>query len=379
MVAIIVAGSAIAAFTCLILLTKRPLADSDAVAAAFMLLLALPMLEKLLLDGSVALPFLGFSLFSGAPLTFGPFLYLYARSVINPGSLRRLRSLFHFLPFLVSVGIAVVASLNRPAKTSVSPAGGTFPDPGATIISILMVISFLAYTLKIVAMLRVHAKGIPDYFSHDSIAINLRWLGWITFGFFLAYAMAILGELAFTSQDGSNLRDAMILRDIGTLFFAVIFGFCAIKQPIIFKPPMGTVPEPELPVIEDAPARKYEKSGLGNDEALALLARLEERMLSAKPWLDVDLTIEDLALALGVKRHHLTQVINDRLGKNFYRYVNEYRVEEVKRIIALGEAERLSILGVAFNSGFNSKSAFNEAFKSIIGRTPSEYRKSVRP
>ena len=362
MFAIIIAGSAIAAFACLLLLTKRPLADSDAVAAVFLLILALPMLEKLILDGSIALPYLGFSLFSGSPLAFGPFLYLYARSVISPGSSQGPRRLLHFLPFLASVVVFLAMGLSRPA----------------TILDILIVISFLAYTLRIVALLRAHAKGIPDYFSRDSIAINLRWLGWLTLGFFLAYAMVILGEF-ISGPGGSRVPNTTILRDAGTLFFAVLFGFCAIKQPAIFKAPMGEVPAPWLPGLEEAPARKYERSGLRDDEAAALLARLEERMLSAKPWLDPDLTIEDLALALGVQRHHLTQIINERLGKNFFRYVNEHRVEEVKRRIASGEAERLSILGVALDAGFNSKSAFNEAFKGIMGSTPSEYRKSVRP
>ena len=170
MFAIIIAGSAIAAFACLLLLTMRPLADSDAVAAVFLLILALPMLEKLILDGSIALPYLGFSLFSGSPLAFGPFLYLYARSVISPGSSQGPRRLLHFLPFLASVVVFLAMGLSRPA----------------TILDILIVISFLAYTLRIVALLRAHAKGIPDYFSRDSIAINLRWLGWLTLGFFLA-------------------------------------------------------------------------------------------------------------------------------------------------------------------------------------------------
>ena len=362
MLAIIIAGSAIAAFACLLLLAKRPLADSDAVAAVFLLILALPMLEKLILDGSIALPYLGFSLFSGSPLAFGPFLYLYARSVISPGSSQGPRRLLHFLPFLASVVVFLAMGLSRPA----------------TILDILIVISFLAYTLRIVALLRAHAKGIPDYFSRDSIAINLKWLGWLTLGFFLAYAMVILGEFTFPGPGGSRVPNTTILRDAGTLFFAVLFGFCAIKQPAIFKTGIRKVPEPGLPGMEELVAKKYEKSGLVKKEAATLLARLEERMLSAKPWLDPDLTIEDLALALGVQRHHLTQIINERLGKNFYRFVNEYRVGEVKRKIALGEAERLSILGVALDAGFNSKSAFNEAFKGIVGSTPSEYRKSVR-
>lgn len=379
MLAIITAGSAIAAFTCLLLLTKRPFADSDATAAAFLLLLALPMLEKLLLAGNIKLPNLGFSLFSGAPLAFGPFLYLYARSVITPGSPRSPRSLLHFLPFVASVGIALVIGLNRPAMSTTRPTDGAGQDPGLMIFSILMVVSFLAYTMRIIAMLRAHAKGIPDYFSRDSIAINLRWLGWLTLGFFLAYAVVIVGEFAFSGPGGSLVPDARVMRDAGTLFFAVVFGFCAIKQPVLFKPHRGEAPEPELAGPEDVPAMKYEKSGLGEKEAAALLTRLEEHMQSAKPWLDADLTIEDLALSLGVPRHHLTQVINDRLRRNFYRYVNECRVEEVRRKIALGEAERLSILGVALDAGFNSKSAFNEAFKGILGCTPSEYRKSVRP
>jgi len=362
MLAIIIAGSAIAAFTCLLLLAKRPLENSDVIAAAFMLLLTLPMLEKLLLDGSIKLPYLGFSLFSGSPLAFGPFLYLYARSVITPGSPRTPHLLIHFLPFLASIVVFLAMGLSRPA----------------TILDILIVISFLTYTLRIVALLRAHAKCIQDYFSHDSIAINLRWLGWLTLGFFLAYAMVILGEF-ISGPGGSQVPDARVMRDAGTLFFAVVFGFCAIKQPVLFKAGIRKSPEPGLPGMEELPARKYEKSGLVEKEAATLLARLEERMLSAKPWLDPDLTIEDLALALGVQRHHLTQIINERLGKNFYRFVNEFRVGEVKRKIALGEAERLSILGVALDAGFNSKSAFNEAFKGIMDCTPSEYRKSVRP
>jgi len=378
MVAIIIAGSAIAAFACLLLLAKRPRADSDAVASAFMLFLVVPMLEKLLLAGDIRIPYLGFSLLSGSPVAFGPFLYLYARSVIDPRSLRWPRPLLHFMPFLASVGVFLATGLRQPAMGMDGSTGGAFLGPWPTIIDLLMVVSFLAYTVKTVAMLRAHAKGIRDYFSRDSIAINLRWLGSITLGFFVAFATAILGELAFSGRSGSRIPDVTVLRDAGTLFFAVVFGFCAIKQPVLFKEGPRKAPEPGLSGIEESPARKYEKSGLRDDEAVALLGRLEERMRAARPWLDPDLTIEDLARALGVPRHHITQVINGKLGKNFYRYINEYRVDEVKRKVALGEAERLSILGVALDSGFNSKSSFNEAFKGIMGSTPSEYRKSVR-
>jgi AraC-like DNA-binding protein len=235
------------------------------------------------------------------------------------------------------------------------------------------------YTAKILILLRKHDRSIPDYFSQDTLAINLKWLGWITAAFFLAYMLVIGWTQLIPVSSGSPLPEASLIREIATVFFIVVFGFCAIKQPLLFKARSDDSGESETGGIEDPSVRKYEKSGLKERNALEYLAALEGYMRSRKPWLDPDLTIEDVASALEIQKHYITQIINERLGKNFYRYVNEYRVEEVKRKIASGEAERLSILGVALDSGFNSKSAFNEAFKSIIGSTPSEYRKSVRP
>ena len=379
MVTIIAAGSAIAAFACLLLLTKRERADSDVIASIFMLLLALPMLEKLLLAGIIKLPYLGFSLFSGAPLAFGPFLYLYARSVINPHSQRRARPLLHFLPFLVSIGALVVPGATIRGGTSTGlMAKSPFP-PGFTLLDILMVLSFVIYTAKIFNLLRKHDKSILDYFSQDTLAINLKWLGWITAAFFLAYMLVIWQAQVFPVPNGSMDPDASVIREIATVFFIVVFGFCAIRQPLLFKASSDHSGDSAAGGIEDPGVRKYEKSGLKEGDAVKYLAALEDYMRSRKPWLDPDLTIEDVASSLAIQKHYITQVINERLGKNFYRYVNEYRVEKVKRKIASGDAEQLSILGVALDAGFNSKSSFNEAFKSIMDCTPSEYRKSVRP
>jgi AraC-like DNA-binding protein len=379
LVAVIVSGSAIAVFACLLLLTKRPLADSDLIASVFILLLTLPMAEKLLLAGSIELPYLGFRLFSGAPLAFGPFLYLYARSVINPHLKRRARPLLHFLPFLASIGALMLPGATMRGENSAASMVEVPTFPLFTLLDIFIVLSFVIYTAKIFIMLRAHDKSIPDYFSKDSLAINLKWLGWITASFFVAYMLVIGWSQVFPGSSGIQVPEASLIRDIATVFFIVVFGFCAIKQPLLFKASPDDSGDSAAGGIEDPGLRKYEKSGLKEREALEYLAALEDYMRSRKPWLDPDLTIDDVASALAIQKHYITQIINERLGKNFYRYVNEYRVEEVKLKIASGEAERLSILGVALDAGFNSKSAFNEAFKGIMGSTPSDYRKSVRP
>ena len=95
-----------------------------------------------------------------------------------------------------------------------------------------------------------------------------------------------------------------------------------------------------------------------------------------KPYLNPDLTIQDLSDTLDISRHHITQVINEQLKKNFYMFVNEFRVEEAKQRMADQHNDHLTMLAIAYDSGFNSKSGFNSIFKRVTGLTPSQYRKS---
>ena len=86
-----------------------------------------------------------------------------------------------------------------------------------------------------------------------------------------------------------------------------------------------------------------------------------------------ELLINDLAAKLDIHPNYLSQVINEKEGKNFYEFVNSYRLKEFKRLIALPEYKRFTLLSVAFECGFNSKSSFNRYFKKETGQTPSQY------
>jgi AraC-like DNA-binding protein len=93
-----------------------------------------------------------------------------------------------------------------------------------------------------------------------------------------------------------------------------------------------------------------------------------------RPFTDGDLTIQKLAAQLSVPSHHLSQVINERLNQTFSDFINSYRVEEAKRRLLDPAAKHLSILGIAEEVGFNSKSSFNSVFKKHTNMTPSEFR-----
>ncbi len=103
--------------------------------------------------------------------------------------------------------------------------------------------------------------------------------------------------------------------------------------------------------------------------------KLKNYMAKKKPYLDPDLNLPQLAGDLNIPSHYLSQVINQNTGHNFYDFINHYRIEEVKNRIVDPAYQKYSILGIAYDAGFNSKSAFNRVFKKITGQTPTHFKK----
>jgi AraC-like DNA-binding protein len=132
----------------------------------------------------------------------------------------------------------------------------------------------------------------------------------------------------------------------------------------------------ELNPVLNAPASKsrYEKSSL-DDAAMNKYETMLNRFVEkSKIYLNAELSLEELAVQVKIPKHHLTQVLNDCIKKNFYVYINEYRIQEaVKRLKNI--KNDVNILSLAYDCGFNSKSSFNNYFKKLTGYTPSAYRK----
>jgi len=98
----------------------------------------------------------------------------------------------------------------------------------------------------------------------------------------------------------------------------------------------------------------------------------------SRPYLNPDLTLPQLATEIGISTHLLSQVINEHFKLNFFDFINQYRVEAFKEKIVNSKYGNYSILGIALECGFNSKSAFNRIFKKYTGLTPSQYKESIR-
>lgn len=120
---------------------------------------------------------------------------------------------------------------------------------------------------------------------------------------------------------------------------------------------------------------RYERSKIRNVNAAAIAETLEQTMTGQRLYADEDLTLSDLAAVAGIHPAQLSELLNNVMGMDFRRYVNEFRVNEAKSLL-LEEPER-SALDIGYTVGFNSKTAFNRNFKAIAGLTPTEYREAA--
>ena len=137
-------------------------------------------------------------------------------------------------------------------------------------------------------------------------------------------------------------------------------------------------PQPELVEVEletsTEPKKKYEKSALSEEVEDAVLAKLTRLLDAEKPYLDSDLSLPKLAGRLDTSPHHLSQLLNDRLGQNFFDWLATHRITEAQRLLNDAATAHLKIDEIAERVGYNSPSAFHTAFKRLTNQTPAQFR-----
>jgi AraC-like DNA-binding protein len=363
-------------------LTRRENAAANRILAGTMAAFALFLVESVLyVDGHYHdFPFL-IGISQPVVYIFGPAIYLYARTVGESAGKPGRREFLHFapaglvilyfLPFYLKSGpekIAYVEALMR---------GGAPLD--LEIIEWLKLPHGTAYTLATFGVLRRYRRRLEDSFSNLD-RINLGWLRDLLLGAMVVWVMAIASSgLALL---GIRILDSgLSFAPLALVVFVYMIGILGLRQPEVFWPP--TPPDDDVGAAETPPAptdgTKYRKSGLEPARAAAIEKALLALMEDDGPQEDSDLTLQDLADRLEVSPHNLSEVINRRLGASFHDFVNGYRVEEAKRRIRDPKLAHQTILAVALESGFRSKSTFNKIFKRFTGVTPSQYRRDNPP
>lgn len=283
-------------------------------------------------------------------LFMAPNLYFYTLCLTGRESLIR-RPLLHFVPFFFAVCWyllwVTVAMVNNDWPSLVV-------TPAERIARGLIAISILGYycALSLRELKNFQTTHLREYYS-ENLRPKLTWLRFLILALTVLLAAAAL-ELFFFP----HLPYVRIFAPLSTLAVGGL-AIYALK----FSPVIAAVNHTAAPrqLLDDSVLKQKRSE----------LIRFFD---GDKPFLNPQLTLNDLATSLEIKPYLMSEVINRGFGLSFYEMVNRARVEEAKRRLVDPKYQHLSILGVAMDSGFNSKSAFNEFFKKSTGMTPSEFR-----
>ncbi len=280
---------------------------------------------------------------------FGPLIFLFVRSIIKKKLELRLNMIWHIIPFLFFF-------------TAYSLSNNLFCEYGYLVLFIQL-FTYYTIALKDIITYRTNVKAFFSDFGGES----LIWIIYALFAFIITslidFASAIL---AFLHLDNATTRANLN-------FFSVLFNFAYIVY-IFYK--LLNLPERLIGYSEQLIIEKYSNSKLTKEEKNKILKKIENYFAREKPYLSPDLTINHLSTELDISMRDISQVLNQFCGKNFYDFVNSYRINEAKKLLLEEENKKETILEILYKSGFNTKSSFNTAFKRYTGLTPTQYRQS---
>lgn len=343
---------------------------SNGLLGGFFLTFALNFMDTLLLMKGVYFQYPAWGLWgTNMALLFGPLLYLYTRSVIYRDFYLRPQHSLHALPFLTltAVSLAGYYSLTHDQKQQLLRQILAQSLPSSFyLVSALIFLHFFAYLALSLLLIRRYRRTLNQNFS-DIQNKNLSWLRSTILFFLIFFWIGAFRSFLIYTPLVSYQFVILISLLLGLLWFINRFLFRALQQPDFF---LGITEE----ILQPVPPPETSPTTPSSADHMALLQQLASYMATQKPWLQPELTLDDLADQLGVRPKTLSQAINDGLGQHFFDYINRYRIEEARRLLTNPPDPKITVLEVMYKVGFNSKSSFNTLFKKYTGRTPSEVK-----
>ncbi len=318
-----------------------------------------------MLGGLVHAPAYGFML---TPLQWlmTPALYFFVRAKITPDFKLSKSDGLHLIPFLLSVIYLTSVYYRLPlAEKQALLASGWLAMPFNRFVEpVLGHLVQLVYLVAAIRLLGRYGVSLRNWFSSVE-AREFRWLRRLLIlwaGIFILHLGWVV--LRMTDLRIPEMIYVMDLINLMHLAFINVLTLSAItdhfQAPAAFRP-------------RGVSSGRYAGSTQSEVERRQLFNRLEQLMMQQQMFLQNNLTLGGLADALPATPREISEAINAEGGINFFEFVNQYRIEQAKQQLA--EQPDSKILEVAYAVGFNSKSAFNEAFKKHAGLTPSAYKK----
>lgn len=327
----------------------------------FIITIGLAMLEIPLFykNFSVTNPFL-FEMIGLCRFLTVPFLYISIQYFTSLSKKIHNKDLLHFLPFIFFLVFRI--------PFFITGKNFEFSEGERKIIFFILQtalpLQVIIYWILSFDSLKNHLKNIRQ-FSSSTEKNDLVWLKY----FLLILLIIVVAWFNLVFFGFKNLIDLTPYLYLLSIFFLAYFS---LQQREIFD-----FSQSELNELASIKKYKKENSKRVSDNRLTELnEKLKILMHSEKIYLENDLSLPKLAERLYSSSNETSFLINELYQDNFYNFINKYRIEEAKNLLLSDKYSQLNILGIAYESGFNSKTTFNTTFKKFIGLSPTEFVKS---
>jgi AraC-like DNA-binding protein len=311
----------------------------------------------------------------GIQLTIFPLYFLYAKYLTGENETFNKKDWIHFLPFfLYKIYLIPFYFMNQNEIYEFLNSSLISEHPLQYVIfNWVLIFQGFIYLILTINRVKKRDKFINEYFS-SNFEIKLDWLKNASY-------LGILTTLVFMTENillfiNNSPSEMFGLSSVAAGVYIYAIGYLGLSRSGVFTE-LVSIESKEIEKIEIT-NEKYEKSGLSKEKADEFYQKLIQLMDDEKIFKQNKLTLGELAKMLAISSHNLSEVINTKTEMNFFDFINRYRIEEVKREIIKKENDNLTLLAIAMDSGFNSKSSFNTLFKKYEKITPTEYRKKYK-
>lgn len=267
-----------------------------------------------------------------------PSFYLYVKALTTPAFHIERKQTVHLIPFVIGL-----AFIGQPQLMQIA----------------VKVVVVLPYLIQAHLQVQAFAAQSRDFIS-DFTNLKLNWLRTLLIG---VYSM--LGVDALDVVTGPSVPVWVLVPSVGLIGLMSLAYFSLRVSPIFARATEDRQPDSE---------QKKEVPRLPDDQMGRQKERLIEVMEKQELYLNPELRLSDLAAALDIRPYRVSEILNRGMQTNFYDLVNRYRVSKAQELLLAPDSAHFNLLGIAMESGFKSKSVFNDVFKKTTGMTPSQFR-----
>ena len=364
-----VLGISISIFLELLLLVKKNKSRADKILIFWILLLFVhQLINYFIYSGEIySFPhFLGIQF--PMPILYGVLLFFYVNEITGNNLKNKWTTGLHFLPALSSIIVAIpFYILPSIEKIYVYQNEAIGFEWYVIYQKVLIVVFGLMYSVWSLIIINKHHVKIQENFSNTDKK-ELQWLRYLSIGFGIIWIIVLL------------FNNRIIFSAVVVL--VLFMGYFGINQLNIFHskivPEEIKINEVETKIKKEnskpkTSSEKYAKSGLSEEMASKIYNDLNSLVSDNTFYKDEELTLAELSKQLKVHPNHLSQVINEMEGKNFYNYINSLRIKEFISLASQVENKKYTMISLAYDCGFSTKSTFNKHFKLQTGKTPTEF------